>query len=166
MLYIKIILFYSDVDGIKLFAFHAKINEPLNGREGGTFSRDITRARDGRWTFYDRSNAPQWIQSLSLNYRIYKLDTFKLIIALYTVSILLITCFSLSISVSIIVAIHKEIFILLDVINLSTDDICTGCKQSICLNYFYIIIWILLFGSDYIFFILHKGDSQKLNPQT
>lgn len=42
-----------DVDGIKLFAFHAKINEPLNGREGGTFSRDITRARDGRWTFYD-----------------------------------------------------------------------------------------------------------------
>lgn len=41
------------MDGIKLFAFHAKINEPLNGREGGTFSRDITRARDGRWTFYD-----------------------------------------------------------------------------------------------------------------
>ncbi|GLV44857.1 Gram-negative bacteria binding protein 3 [Carabus blaptoides fortunei] len=42
-----------DVDGIKLFAFHAKINEPMNGREGGTFSRDITRAKDGRWTFYD-----------------------------------------------------------------------------------------------------------------
>nr|XP_008191497.1 PREDICTED: beta-1,3-glucan-binding protein isoform X2 [Tribolium castaneum] len=25
----------------------------MNGREGGTFSRDITKAKHGRWTFYD-----------------------------------------------------------------------------------------------------------------
>ncbi|XP_044766626.1 beta-1,3-glucan-binding protein-like isoform X2 [Coccinella septempunctata] len=25
----------------------------MNGREGGTFSRDITKAKNGRWTFYD-----------------------------------------------------------------------------------------------------------------
>lgn len=25
----------------------------MNGREAGTFSRDITKAKDGRWTFYD-----------------------------------------------------------------------------------------------------------------
>ncbi|XP_044256880.1 beta-1,3-glucan-binding protein-like [Tribolium madens] len=42
-----------DQEGIKLFAFHAKINEEMNGREGGTFSRDITKAKNGRWTFYD-----------------------------------------------------------------------------------------------------------------
>ncbi|XP_030763973.1 beta-1,3-glucan-binding protein-like [Sitophilus oryzae] len=42
-----------DEEGIKLFAFHAKINEEMNGREAGTFSRDITKAKDGRWTFYD-----------------------------------------------------------------------------------------------------------------
>ncbi|ERL92074.1 beta-1,3-glucan-binding protein [Dendroctonus ponderosae] len=42
-----------DQDGIKLFALHAKINEEMNGREAGTFSRDITKAKDGRWTFYD-----------------------------------------------------------------------------------------------------------------
>ncbi|XP_045462189.1 uncharacterized protein LOC123672218 [Harmonia axyridis] len=42
-----------DVDGIKLFAFHAKLNEEMNGREGGTFSRDITKAKNGRWTFSD-----------------------------------------------------------------------------------------------------------------
>lgn len=45
--------FFSDVEGIKLFAFHAKLNEEMNGREGGTFSRDITKAKNGRWTFYD-----------------------------------------------------------------------------------------------------------------
>ncbi|KAL3274986.1 hypothetical protein HHI36_019760 [Cryptolaemus montrouzieri] len=42
-----------DVEGIKLFAFHGKLNEEMNGREGGTFSRDITKAKNGRWTFYD-----------------------------------------------------------------------------------------------------------------
>ncbi|XP_063910734.1 beta-1,3-glucan-binding protein-like [Zophobas morio] len=44
-----------DQEGIKLFAFHAKVNEEMNGREGGTFSRDITKAKNGRWTFYDPS---------------------------------------------------------------------------------------------------------------
>ncbi|XP_018563525.1 beta-1,3-glucan-binding protein-like [Anoplophora glabripennis] len=42
-----------DEEGIKLFAFHGKLNEELNGREGGTFSRDITKAKNGRWTFID-----------------------------------------------------------------------------------------------------------------
>jgi hypothetical protein len=42
-----------DQEGIKLFAFHGKINEEMNGREGGTFSRDILKAKNGRWTFYD-----------------------------------------------------------------------------------------------------------------
>ncbi|KAJ8930601.1 hypothetical protein NQ314_016571 [Rhamnusium bicolor] len=42
-----------DEEGITLFAFHGKINEDLNGREGGTFSRDITKAKNGRWTFKD-----------------------------------------------------------------------------------------------------------------
>ncbi|CAG9766869.1 unnamed protein product [Ceutorhynchus assimilis] len=42
-----------DVEGIKLFAFHGKINEEMNGREAGFFSRDIVKAKNGRWTFYD-----------------------------------------------------------------------------------------------------------------
>ncbi|XP_060535589.1 beta-1,3-glucan-binding protein-like [Cylas formicarius] len=42
-----------DVDGIKLFAFHGKVNEEMEGREAGTFSSDVTRAKDGSWTFYD-----------------------------------------------------------------------------------------------------------------
>ncbi|KAK9891864.1 hypothetical protein WA026_017352 [Henosepilachna vigintioctopunctata] len=46
-------IFIPDVEGIKLFAFHGKINEEMNGLEPGTFSSDITRARNGRWTFYD-----------------------------------------------------------------------------------------------------------------
>lgn len=46
---------FLDVEGIKLFAFHGKINEEMNGREAGTFSRDILKAKDGRWTFYDKS---------------------------------------------------------------------------------------------------------------
>ncbi|KAF7268732.1 hypothetical protein GWI33_018085 [Rhynchophorus ferrugineus] len=45
-----------DEEGIKLFAFHGKINEEMNGREAGTFSRDITKAKDGRWTFIDNSS--------------------------------------------------------------------------------------------------------------
>ncbi|KAI4470287.1 glycosyl hydrolase-related [Holotrichia oblita] len=44
-----------DQKGIKLFAFHGKINEPFDGREAGYFARDITKAREGRWTFTDRS---------------------------------------------------------------------------------------------------------------
>lgn len=42
-----------DQEGVKLFAFHGKVNEEMNGREGGVFSRDITKARNGRWTFVE-----------------------------------------------------------------------------------------------------------------
>lgn len=44
-----------DQPGIKLFAFHGKLNEEMNGREGGTYSRDIIKAKDGRWTFIDKT---------------------------------------------------------------------------------------------------------------
>lgn len=40
-----------------LFAFHGKLNEELNGLEAGTWSRDITKAINGRFTFYDRDAA-------------------------------------------------------------------------------------------------------------
>nr|XP_022908352.1 beta-1,3-glucan-binding protein-like [Onthophagus taurus] len=40
---------------IKLFAFHGKINEEFDGREAGTFARDITLAKNGKWTFTDRN---------------------------------------------------------------------------------------------------------------
>nr|CAH7725768.1 unnamed protein product [Callosobruchus chinensis] len=43
-----------DQEGIKLFAFHGKLNEEMNGREGGTFSRDIVKPKNGRWTFVDK----------------------------------------------------------------------------------------------------------------
>lgn len=45
--------YFPDQDGIKLFAFHGKLNEEFNGREAGTWARDITKAKDGRWTFVD-----------------------------------------------------------------------------------------------------------------
>ncbi|KAJ8944326.1 hypothetical protein NQ318_016133 [Aromia moschata] len=44
-----------DEEGIKLFAFHGKINEEMDGREAGTFSRDILKPKNGRWTFSDSS---------------------------------------------------------------------------------------------------------------
>ncbi|CAH2003589.1 unnamed protein product [Acanthoscelides obtectus] len=43
-----------DQEGIKLFAFHGKLNEEMEGREGGTFSRDIIKPKNGRWTFVDK----------------------------------------------------------------------------------------------------------------
>lgn len=45
----------ADQEGIKLFAFHGKINQPFEGREAGDFSRDINSAKNGRWTFIDKS---------------------------------------------------------------------------------------------------------------
>ncbi|XP_049819261.1 beta-1,3-glucan-binding protein-like [Aethina tumida] len=42
-----------DEEGVKLFAFHGKINEEMNGREAGTLSRDIVKSKEGRWTFYE-----------------------------------------------------------------------------------------------------------------
>uniref|UniRef100_A0A6P7GA73 Beta-1,3-glucan-binding protein-like n=1 Tax=Diabrotica virgifera virgifera TaxID=50390 RepID=A0A6P7GA73_DIAVI len=43
-----------DEEGIKLFAFHGKINEDFDGLEAGTFARDILKPRNGSWTFRDR----------------------------------------------------------------------------------------------------------------
>ncbi|XP_018335441.1 beta-1,3-glucan-binding protein [Agrilus planipennis] len=44
-----------DEEGIDLFAFHGKINEEFEGREAGTFARDIVKAKNGRWTFTDKT---------------------------------------------------------------------------------------------------------------
>ncbi|XP_045450696.1 beta-1,3-glucan-binding protein-like [Melitaea cinxia] len=41
-------------DGFSLFAFHGKLNEEMEGLEAGYWSRDITKAKNGRWTFRDR----------------------------------------------------------------------------------------------------------------
>lgn len=38
-----------------MFAFHGKLNEEMEGREGGTFSRDILKPKNGRWTFTDKT---------------------------------------------------------------------------------------------------------------
>lgn len=53
----SIIYFWSilDEEGIKLFAFHGQLNEEMDGREGGTYSRDILKPKNGRWTFVDKS---------------------------------------------------------------------------------------------------------------
>ncbi|XP_075978715.1 beta-1,3-glucan-binding protein 1-like [Anticarsia gemmatalis] len=42
-------------DGFSLFAFHGKLNEEMEGLEAGYWSRDITKAKDGRWIFRDRN---------------------------------------------------------------------------------------------------------------
>ncbi|KAF2893395.1 hypothetical protein ILUMI_12789 [Ignelater luminosus] len=44
-----------DEDGISLFAFHGKINQEMDGREAGTYSVDILKPRDGRWTYTNRA---------------------------------------------------------------------------------------------------------------
>ncbi|XP_045536217.1 beta-1,3-glucan-binding protein-like [Papilio machaon] len=44
-------------DGFSLFAFHGKLNEEMEGLEAGQWSRDITKAKNGRWTFRDRDTA-------------------------------------------------------------------------------------------------------------
>lgn len=36
---------------VTLFSFHGQLNEPLAGREAGTWARDVVRVRDGRLTF-------------------------------------------------------------------------------------------------------------------
>lgn len=42
-----------DDEVIKLFAFHGKINEEIINREAGTFSQDVLKPVNGRWTFSD-----------------------------------------------------------------------------------------------------------------
>ncbi|XP_037720407.1 gram-negative bacteria-binding protein 3 [Drosophila subpulchrella] len=46
-----------DEEGISLFAFHGKLNEEMEGLEAGTWARDIVKAKNGRWTFRDRTTA-------------------------------------------------------------------------------------------------------------
>lgn len=46
---------FVDEPGITLFAFHGKLNEPMDGLEAGIWSRDITKAKNGYWTFYDKN---------------------------------------------------------------------------------------------------------------
>ncbi|XP_055376827.1 gram-negative bacteria-binding protein 3-like [Condylostylus longicornis] len=41
-------------DGVTLFAFHGKLNEEMEGLEAGYWSKDITKAKNGRFTFRDR----------------------------------------------------------------------------------------------------------------
>ncbi|XP_041986489.1 beta-1,3-glucan-binding protein 1-like isoform X2 [Aricia agestis] len=40
-------------EGFTLFAFHGKLNEEMDGLEGGQWSRDINVPKNGRWTFLD-----------------------------------------------------------------------------------------------------------------
>ncbi|XP_055376828.1 beta-1,3-glucan-binding protein 1-like [Condylostylus longicornis] len=41
--------------GVTLFAFHGKLNEEMEGLEAGNWSKDITKAKNGRFTFIDRN---------------------------------------------------------------------------------------------------------------
>lgn len=36
-------------------AYHVKFNSEFRGLEAGTIARDITKVRDGKWTYEDRS---------------------------------------------------------------------------------------------------------------
>lgn len=42
-------------DGFSLFAFHGNLNQEMEGLEAGQWSRDITKAKNNRWTFRDRN---------------------------------------------------------------------------------------------------------------
>lgn len=42
-------------EGITLFAFHGKLNEEMEGLEAGTWSRDIVKKKNGRWTYNERN---------------------------------------------------------------------------------------------------------------
>nr|CAD7404759.1 unnamed protein product [Timema cristinae] len=43
----------EDEPGIELFAFHGNVNKPMEGLEGGHMSKDIIKAKNGRWVFED-----------------------------------------------------------------------------------------------------------------
>jgi hypothetical protein len=43
----------SDEPGVQLFAFHGNVNKELEGLEAGQMSRDVTKAKNGRWVFKD-----------------------------------------------------------------------------------------------------------------
>ena len=42
-------------DGFSLFAFHGNLNVEMEGLEAGQWARDITKPKDGVWTFRDRN---------------------------------------------------------------------------------------------------------------
>ncbi|CAK1544887.1 unnamed protein product [Leptosia nina] len=42
-------------DGFTLAAFHGKLNEEMDGLEGGTWSADISKAENGEWVFRDNN---------------------------------------------------------------------------------------------------------------
>ncbi|XP_045536216.1 beta-1,3-glucan-binding protein-like [Papilio machaon] len=42
-------------DGFTLFAFHGNLNVEMEGLEAGQWARDITKVKNGRWTFRDRN---------------------------------------------------------------------------------------------------------------
>ncbi|XP_039958587.1 gram-negative bacteria-binding protein 3-like [Bactrocera neohumeralis] len=42
-------------EGITLFAFHGKLNEEMEGLEAGTWSRDIVKTKNGRWSYHERN---------------------------------------------------------------------------------------------------------------
>ncbi|CAG4946617.1 unnamed protein product [Parnassius apollo] len=42
-------------DGFTLFAFHGNLNEEMDGLEAGQWARDITKVKNGRWTFKDKN---------------------------------------------------------------------------------------------------------------
>lgn len=46
-----VILFFSDVDGIKLFAFHGRVNEPLPTAKDGDLSGDVNSPNNGKWVY-------------------------------------------------------------------------------------------------------------------
>lgn len=48
------ILKLSAEDGMRLFAFHGKLNEEFDGLEAGTWARDILKPKNNRYTFTDK----------------------------------------------------------------------------------------------------------------
>lgn len=44
-----------DSPGLTLFAFHGNVNSKLDVLEGGSFSQDITKSKNGTWTYTDRT---------------------------------------------------------------------------------------------------------------
>lgn len=56
--YIIYIFFYSifsDEPGIKLVAFHAKVNKEIEDLEAGDIAVDIKRSKGGRWIYENRN---------------------------------------------------------------------------------------------------------------
>lgn len=46
-------------EGVRLFAFHGNINQPMDGLEAGQFSKDILKKCGDKWVFQDRTTKLQ-----------------------------------------------------------------------------------------------------------